>query len=95
MTSTLFICPAEESFDWEESWVHFGQPVKGVFGRILCDTDGSIGDPSEFSADTAFEILAECERIPSSSLYRTDAKKLRQVRMWAEEGRRLYAVWRH
>ncbi len=66
------------------------QPVKGVFGRMLCDTDGSIGDPTEFDAERALEIIAECERLAID-----DQNDLEKVRRWAEQGKALFAVWQH
>lgn len=95
MSSTLFVVPEDKMLEWE-TWpgaVTFTQPVKGVFGRVLCDTDGSIGDPTGFSPETALQIVEQCKALTNKRL--GDARGLDKVRRWAAAGQRLYAVWRH
>ncbi len=92
MSSRLYIVPVEHAHD-AETWrgaATFTLPVKGVFGRELCDTDGTIGDPTEFDPDRALEILAKCE-----PCHPGDAHKLDKVRRWAAAGKTLFAVWQH
>lgn len=92
MSSTLFVVPIEHQLDWEE-WrgaATFILPIKGVFGRALCGTDGTIGDPTEFGPDKALEILAQCK-----PQWPGDKKDLDKVRRWAVSGKTLFAVWRH
>ena len=95
MTSTLYVVPedhAHEAFEWPEA-ATFKLPVKGVFGRVLCDTDGTIGDPSWMSPDTALEIVEECEKL--DHLYTSDPKDLAKIKKWATAGKHLFADWRH
>lgn len=92
MSSVLFIVPAEHAPDYE-TWrgaVTFIGRIKGIFGRELCDTDGSIGYPTEFGPEQALAILQKCE--PE---YGSDSKDLMKVQRWAKAGKRLFAVWRH
>lgn len=93
MSSTLFVVPeGEHELDWNE-WpgaATFKLPIKGVFGRVLCDTDGTIGDPTYLSPETALEILAQCE-----PQWPGDEKNIAKVRKWAEAGKMLFAVWQH
>ena len=88
MSSTLHISPVGH-----RGHVTFILPVKGVFGRVLCDTDGTIGYPTEFGPETTFRIVAECERL--SGLWPNDAKRLERVRSWAQRGWSLFADWVH
>ena len=92
MSSKLYIVPedhAYEAFEWNGA-ATFILPIKGVFGRELCDTDGTIGYPTHFTAERALEILAKCEpRWPG------DARDLDKVRRWALAGWDLYADWQH
>lgn len=95
MTSTLYVVPVEHSSEAEE-WsgaAKFIGGIKGVFGRVLCDTDGSIGDPTEFSPETALTILSELE--PYEPKWPGDGRDLAKVRKWAEAGKRLFVVWQH
>ncbi len=91
MSSTLHITPI-----WGQrpaQPVVFGLPIKSVFGRRLCDTDGSIGFATQFSAETALEIVDECRTI--LTLTASDSRKLAQVRKWALAGNELFAEWIH
>ena len=89
MTSTLFIVPDDKDSEWAGA-ATFKMPVKSVFGRALCDTDGSIGYPTNFTAVEALEILKECK--PDGA---HDVKQLAKVRKWAEAGKNLFATWKH
>lgn len=96
MSSTLYIVPAEhalDAFEWRGA-VTFKLPVKTVFGRVLCDTDGSIGYPTEFSPETALQIIDQCQEI-TDRLAPEDLKDLAKIKKWAEQGKRLYADWQH
>lgn len=97
MSSRLYVVPDDHSFDADE-WsgaATFILPIKGVFGQMLCGTDGTIGDPTTFSAERALEIVVECEKIDPKHLYPRDKKDLAKVRRWAEQGKDLFAVWKH
>lgn len=73
--------------------VSFILPVKAVFGRVLCDTDGTIGCPTEFDSETALKILSECDTL--TGLYPGDRRDLDRVRRWALAGWTMLADWQH
>ena len=88
VSSRLCIVPADHAheFDTWEGAATFILPIKGVFGRELCGTDGTIGYPTFFDSARALEIVAKCEpRWPG------DARDLDKVRRWALLGKQLYA----
>ncbi len=90
MSSRLYVVPVEHAHDFD-TWrgaATFILPVKGVFGRVLCDTDGTIGDPTVFSAEVALEILSKCE-----PKWPGDARDLDKVRRWASAGKQMLATW--
>lgn len=92
MSSRLYVVPTDHAHDFD-TWkgaATFIAPIKSVFGRVLCNTDGSIGYPTHFSAETALEILEQCEPRWSG-----DAHNVAKVRRWAESGLDLYADWVH
>ena len=88
MSSLVYVAPIGG-----RTQVRFTLPVKGVFGRVLCDTDGTIGYPTEFGPETALTIVSKCEGWPDLS--ERDRRRLRLVRRWAERGDRLFANWVH
>lgn len=92
MSSRLYVVPADHSheFDTWSGAATFIMPIKSVFGRMLCDTDGTIGYPTFFSSARALEILRECE-----PHWPGDARDLDKVRRWAAAGKELYADWVH
>lgn len=88
MSSTLHISPIGHRGE-----VTFVLPIKAVFGKVLCDTDGTIGYPTEFGPETALEIVDRCKAL--SGTYPGDASKLNKVRRWALAGYQLFANWQH
>lgn len=88
MTSTLHIMPIGHKGE-----VTFKAPVKGVFGRVLCDTDGSFGYPTEFGPATALTIIAKCRKL--SELHPRDVRDLDTVSRWARNGWTMFADWQH
>lgn len=88
MSSTLHVIPIGRRGE-----VTFVLPIKGVFGRVLCDTDGTVGYPTEVQPETALAIVSECEAL--TGLYPGDMKDLRRVRRWAERGLTMLAYWVH
>ena len=88
MSSLVHISPIGHS-----GLVRFALPVKGVFGRVLCDTDGTIGYPTEFDPKTALAIVKECEKL--ERLDPGDRRRLEQVRSWAAQDWHLFATWVH
>ena len=88
MTSTLHITPIGHRGE-----VTFKMPVKSVFGRVLCDTDGSTGYPTEFGPATALRIVEECNAL--TGLEPGDARDLDKVRRWAAAGYTMLADWVH
>ena len=96
MTSTLFIVRGEDALVGElpdTRVAAFAVPIKSVFGRRLCDTDGSIGYPTWVQPAQALEIVAEAERL--SNLNGHERAELAKVRKWAEAGHELFADWVH
>lgn len=73
--------------------VTFVGPVKSVFGGVLCDTDGSIGYPTEFGPETAIDIVNQCRSLVG--LLPGDERDLDRVMQWASAGYRLFADWQH
>lgn len=88
MTSRLHVTKTNGS----RGEVTFIAPIKAVFGRVLCDTDGSVGYPTVFDAETALRIVAECE---SLCTWPGDKQDLEKVKRWAQRGHELFADWSH
>lgn len=88
MSSVVFIHPIGRSCQ-----IRFHQPVKGVIGKVLCGTDGSIGYTTEFVPALALLIVNHCEQWKDLSV--RDRRRLRMLRHWAERGYGLMAYWVH
>ena len=74
--------------------VHFVQPIKGVFGRRACDTDGSIGYTTLMDPEDALPALVECEAL-GARITDDDRIGLAKVRGWVESGETVFLEWRH
>lgn len=88
MTSVVYVAPTGRDVQ-----VAFHLPLKCVLGRMLCDTDGSIGYPTLFGGDLAREVLEACEAL--QGLDERDKRRLRMMRLWIERGDTLFANWVH
>ena len=96
MTSVLIVFQVAGAGVLEEfDEVHFVQPVKGVFGRMACDTDGSVGDTMVLDPPQLLAIIDKCDQIDGDRLSDAARAGLAKVRGWAESGQPVFIEWRH
>jgi hypothetical protein len=78
MTSTLIVYKKDADFRGEREIAHFKVPIKAVFGRKFCDTDGSIGYNTDVSDRQMIEAVDECRGLTNilDARERADLDKL-------------------
>lgn len=92
MSSTMLVYRDAADAADDKILAEFGLPVKWAFGRRFCDTDGSIGHPTECEPTAVLEVIAECEKMDLYAHQRADLQKVKKA---AEEGARVFIDWVH
>jgi hypothetical protein len=92
MTSTLYVFKKDADQLGERMVATFKLPVKYVFGRRFCDTDGSIGYNTDVTDREMIEVVDECRL---SKLDARDLCDLEKLETAALGGFHFWIEWRH
>lgn len=95
MTSTLIVYKKDADGRGEREIAHFKVPIKAVFGRKFCDTDGSIGYNTDVSDRQMIETVDECRADCGPQLDFQEKRSLARLESAALKGHHFRIEWQH